>query len=76
MMSFLRIFFKNLSIESSDVFGMNTIETAPILMLNADCCDEILKHLSLKDLHSYGQTYIQSPTKNHRQLLAIKAIKQ
>lgn len=38
------------------IAGPSNRQTAPIFMLNVDCCDEIFDYLSIKDLHSFGQT--------------------
>lgn len=57
MMSFFRTILTKLSRNSLPAdAGTNSKETAPILMLNTDCCDEIFKYLTLKDLNSFAQT--------------------
>lgn len=35
---------------------VNSPTISPIFKLTVDCCDEIFEYLSLKDLHSFGQT--------------------
>lgn len=35
---------------------MGAPQTSPIFKLDADCCDVIFDYLSVKDLHSFGQT--------------------
>lgn len=43
-------------IEISSVHSSEEYNISPIFILNIDCMDEICEYLSLKDLHSFGQT--------------------